>query len=661
MGAPQAGSPAPTRGSHTRQHRQVSGGRDELDGSVELYYLRPIPGATMAGASGGSSPLSGSVSAPVISTYNRSRVEMTVAISPRMRPPTEMRIQRLEKNLRPPSSKISSQVRYANDAMLLQLQSLAQIDRTYEPSEQDAAPRTKLPPIHGRSSGPQSTAIVNDITAMLKESSDLYAGGQRRLAPVPKKEEEEAKKPKPKARGAPSGTKPPKAESRISSRSEATLYVRTMLAELRQDEQKRQDFESKCAQILEEQGRNGMSEKIKANAMATRLGGEAYLEAVRQKRESLLAKQLERARQVSEQRALLDEAKLANSTERTLKWEKEREERLRRERREEVLRRKLAWAGVVMLISRTTQMGKVLVATRHRKIELKEKIASAKRLAICWKMYIFKKRLKALHKARMLIRPLIFWWRFHNRIRRKRAASAVLVDYLTARAKVSKFCSQTRKYVFAVRKLQASWKETWHLIRMQLDICSMWWILADEKRGMTHTAAVHLEHRERKERREVLRQDLRERKAAHMIKLIKWKKERREYDAWVEERKVYQEARQMFAVAAGEEPSKAVGKGTGGKPERTPPPRPIFTLFGPVGHFRQLQEKMAIKREADKRKAEREWAKQDSMRMEQELEAMGAKQAAAAAIPGRGGLERHGSQRSVQTLTTIPADAVEVV
>ncbi len=49
-----------------------------------------------------------------------------------------------------------------------------------------------------------------------------------------------------------------------------------------------------------------------------------------------------------------------------------------------------------------------------------------------WRMLIFRRRLKALWKARTLMRPLVFWWKFNFRIRKKRAANAVLIEYLTA-------------------------------------------------------------------------------------------------------------------------------------------------------------------------------------------------------------------------------------
>jgi hypothetical protein len=228
--------------------------------------------------SGRSSPLVPSSSAPAL-PYSRSRIDMAVVQSPRARPPTEMRIKRLKHNLRPPSS-LSPEVRYANVALLRSMQVLADVDRANWVMADPHPKPTKLPPIGKKGSSssssnlPQSSELVSDISAMLRESSALYAGAQSRLAPVPKKEDEEAaKKAKPKAKPSRSGAAagPSSADgigggsSRISSRSEATLYVREMLDSLRSDDGKRQQFESKVAAILEEQGKGLATEKIRAN------------------------------------------------------------------------------------------------------------------------------------------------------------------------------------------------------------------------------------------------------------------------------------------------------------------------------------------------------------------------------------------------------------
>ena len=52
---------------------------------------------------------------------------------------------------------------------------------------------------------------------------------------------------------------------------------------------------------------------------------------------------------------------------------------------------------------------------------------------VMWRMYIFRKRLKALRKVRCTMRPRVFWWRFNHRIRKKRQAAELLKSYLSAR------------------------------------------------------------------------------------------------------------------------------------------------------------------------------------------------------------------------------------
>lgn len=562
-----------------------------------------------------------SVSAPVLSSQ-RSRVGIS---TPSLRPPTEIRVRRLA-NVRPPSRGLCAEVRVANQVVSNSLQFLNDMERSASKAPPPPMP-AKLPPIGGRRAGPQSTEMLNDISAMLKSKEELYSAGGKVAAVKPAAAEKKEDKSKPKSKSKRElRPEPPPGGSRITSRSEAKLYVRSMLAELRVDEYKRQQFEVRVSNILAEQDKGVHTEKIKENASAVSLSCEAYVEAIRRKREERFQKEIEKAHKVGEQRALVDEAKLAQTVARSQFWEHEREERLRHERHEAILRRALAWAAVVQLIARSQHMGNVMVTSRSRKQELKLKIAGATKLLLMWRMYIFKRRLKGLRQARRLMRPLVFWWRFNYRIRMKRRAAATLREYLTERSKCSRFQSSVKKYVHSVRKLQQAWRESWRLIKMQLHICSMWWIHADEKRGLSRTAAVHMEQRERKERLDILRLDLRERKAEHFIRLARWRRERKDYDEWVVAEQVYIEARKLLS-------SDANGFAAPEHVQRRPPPRPIFTLFGPLGHFRLLQEKMDNKRQADKRKADKEWARQDSMRLDAESSPAGSPAAGGAEPP----------------------------
>ena len=105
---------------------------------------------------------------------------------------------------------------------------------------------------------------MDDIQAKLKEMSQLYSGLPEVSAAAPVKKEEvkveEVKKPKRIKIKPP----PPPGVSRITSRSEATLYVRSTMAELRNDAAKREEFASRVAQIEASQ-RRGTNELIRAN------------------------------------------------------------------------------------------------------------------------------------------------------------------------------------------------------------------------------------------------------------------------------------------------------------------------------------------------------------------------------------------------------------
>ena len=72
--------------------------------------------------------------------------------------------------------------------------------------------------------------------------------------------------------------------------------------------------------------------------------------------------------------------------------------------------------------------------------------------------------------------------------------------------------------------------------------------------------------------------------------------------------------------------------------KRRPPTRPVFTLFGPPGHFRRLAESLAKIQEAERAQAERDWKRKDTARMEayvQEAEELAAEEKAKFRQKGR--------------------------
>ena len=107
------------------------------------------------------------------------------------------------------------------------------------------------------------------------------------------------------------------------------------------------------------------------------------------------------------------------------------------------------------------------------------KVTASKALSIAWRMFIFRRRLKALWLIRTTVRPLIFWWRFNFRIRKKRRATATIMDYLVARKRLGEFNHFIKLYCHSVRKIQALWRQQWRVISAQTQICSVFWVHED--------------------------------------------------------------------------------------------------------------------------------------------------------------------------------------
>lgn len=189
-----------------------------------------------------------------------------------------------------------------------------------------------------------------------------------------------------------------------------------------------------------------------------------------------------------------------------------------------------------------------------------------------------------------------------------------------------------------MRKIQQGWRESWNLLTLQLDICSMMWINEDERRGLSHTAALFNEQQEHSLRIQILREDLRERKANHMKKMFRYRKQLREFKEWEAEQQAYEEARAMLGIANATSSAHADSVGEAREEKRRPPTRPVFTLFGPPGHFRRLAESLAKIQEAERAQAERDWKRKDTARMEayvQEAEELAAEEKAKFRQKGR--------------------------
>lgn len=540
----------------------------------------------------------------------------------RLRPPTEVRLRRMKYNIRPSSRGVSQTVRDANAELQSKYDALNEYDRP--PHLDEPTPTAKagvLPPIGGQAAGSVDLGkvAVDDIQSMLKEMNTLYSGGREgRPAPVAKKEEPKKEEPKRERRRQ---TQPPReppkpGQSRITSRSAAKLYVRTTLERLREDDMERSQFANRVDALVAAE-KTGPQVLIKQNAMLVRQPSAAYLEGIRERAAERYQREKERTVLVQEKKKEILDVRVGAIVAKLDRWEEARERRIVHEMRAGLLRRQSAWMNVIALIARTQRMGDKLVTFRNRRVELTTHMNSSSILAIAWRMYIMRRRLTALFKIRTAVRPLLFWWHFNFNIRKKRAAQSVILEYMRARKKLGDFNTFMKRYCNAVRKVQQAWRAAWKVLQSQLQICRMLWLLDDEKRGLSATAAQFAEQQERSYRLVAIRDDLRVRKGVHQERYKKYRKQKKEYDEYLLECDVMVEARALLNLPP-EMLLPADAAGDGGE-KRKPPLRPVFTLSSGSGHWATLSERVKAKMIKEQRDKDREWARQDSMRMEAEV------------------------------------------
>jgi len=245
-----------------------------------------------------------------------------------------------------------------------------------------------------------------------------------------------------------------------------------------------------------------------------------------------------------------------------------------------------------------------------------------------------RKRLKALTTVRRLMRRQFFFYRMRRRIATKRKATATLIDYLQSLQGVPRPQMLIRRYAHAVRRIQANWRRSWLVISTQLHVIRERWIEAEVERGLSRSAAAMVETRERELRMDVIRDDLRERKAAHLSEMLKYRRARREYDEWYEQQRILEEAR---LIAGGksvggerlseqekyELPSYKLPKlkdsakaSADGAEVRQPPRRPHFNIAPAASSFLQLAERVRKLKDVEQRAKDREWAEHDKLFMQ---------------------------------------------
>jgi len=317
---------------------------------------------------------------------------------------------------------LSKEVVNANAEVGSTLDALFEVERAAGISSPDAGARGgTLPPLNGVPGGPPrdpGKETTNDIALMMKEHTRLFEGQSSASATVlaaakkeePKKEEKKEKKEVKKrsardnnnnsGQSAPPDPTAPLG-SRITRKSEAKIYVQTTFAELRSDDRKRAEFEARVAALMAEQLKGkGVKELIRANVKNVHMSSTEYLDLQTRKMAERAAAEKERCAKVLETRAMFMEARLASIQQKIDEREAAHEARIAMAQNKEKRQRAAAWLGLVMLASRSHTWGTTLAHNRTRRGELKVKVTASKALSIAWRMYIFRRRLKALWTVR---------------------------------------------------------------------------------------------------------------------------------------------------------------------------------------------------------------------------------------------------------------------
>ena len=467
-----------------------------------------------------------SISAPDLLAGRRERLGSFSSAS--IRPPTETRISRRVFKLQMTAEKsLSKPVADANAEVGSTLDALFEVERAAGISSPAAGARggTLPPPQRVAARRASGKGDGRDDSAMMKEHTRLFEGQTSASAAVlaatkkeePKKEEKKEKKEVKKRSARDSSSVPPPDPTEkvggFTRKSEAKLYVMNTFAELRSDDRKRAEFEARVAALMAEQMKGkGVKELIKANMRNVHMSSTQYLDLQSRKMAERAAAEKERCAKVLEARDLFMQARLNSIQQKIDEREAAHEARIAMAQNRERRQRAAAWFGLVMLASRSHNWGTRLAHNRTRRGELKVKVTASKALSIAWRMFIFRRRLKALWLIRTTVRPLIFWWRFNFRIRKKRRATATIMDYLVARKRLGEFNHFIKLYCHSVRKIQALWRQQWRVISAQTQICSVFWVHEDMKRGMSETGAKHAFQQDKELRKIIMRDDLRVRR-----------------------------------------------------------------------------------------------------------------------------------------------------
>ena len=423
---------------------------------------------------------------------------------------------------------ISDVVRAANEEVGQKVSCLTTSER--QPNSKMDMPRrgrTMLPPIAVRGED-----IVDDIHGLLRSASSVYdellprdKPAANRQASIPSHVQEVPYG----TQVAPSKTRArPKRQPRSdggmpqTTRSEAKMYVSKTLSDLRSDAELREQFAARVASY----DRSPTDRPIlKANVLAVaKAKPSEYLETIRMRSLKRIEREEQRRIEVLERKDEAEESRIAQVQAHSKRWADEHRDRLEREKKAALRQRQAAWLVILAEVLPAIRMGKELTNYRERKMLFAQKLEASKSFVMAWRIYLMKKRLKALTTVRILMRRRFFFYRMRRNILRKRQAVLTLIDYLSSLRQISKPQVLIRRYAHAVRKIQTGWRRKALVIHVHLDLMLKRWLVADRKRGLSMSAALSIETKEKQARIDVLRDDLRLRKAAHLVQMIGYRK-----------------------------------------------------------------------------------------------------------------------------------------
>jgi len=225
-----------------------------------------------------------------------------------------------------------------------------------------------------------------------------------------------------------------------------------------------------------------------------------------------------------------------------------------------------------------------------------------------------RRRLRGLSKVRTLLRRRFFFWQMQRSIWRKRAACRVITDQLTNNLKLSKAHRMIKQFAFGVKRIQRRWRERQIIQAAQMEACRHGWVRADMARGLSKTAALHVEKGDLEMRLQVIKDDLVVRKRLFGRDLKVWAKLQAKYEAWKAEQEMMASALALM-VGEGGSPGRSLNVLEAYDPLSVPPLKPTFSIIGPANNYVVLAKRLVELRQSIQQAKNRQWAAQDRTRV----------------------------------------------